>query len=236
MNKIFFILFCLILIELDAQIDFEKHIESIKKEVFFSEDSIGKFNVNERTVEYALAYLVKNNIQKKYITNRKLLNKINLKKYRRNESIHYYGVLNNGKQIELKIKFKKFYKKNHKVIENKILESIDGLIPYGAFYGLPLYEIKSFSLTVNNRKIKIDSSVYRKFYGMFEGRRKTLPIELYSSFDGSFIFVYIDAGNAADSYFAKLIFDNNKYLTEIVATYEELLNWRKFGNSNFLGF
>lgn len=66
MKKKLVLIFCFAFGNLLCQnkIDFDKHIESIEKEVFISEILKGEKNVNKRSVDYALQYLRKNGIKK----------------------------------------------------------------------------------------------------------------------------------------------------------------------------
>lgn len=221
-----------------SQIDFEKHIESIKRDYYESEDRQGVFNTNERAIDYALRYLQDNSIQEKYITNRKFLTKIESIMCKDSSNIFFYKKLENNSVIDVKIKFKKFNAKKHSIKEIDDVNHIDSQIAFGAYYGTPKLEIDCFKIIVNGKSVIIPESVYKKFYEVTqcEGYLFYEPVQVYSSNDGKYIFVYLKGGNAADTYFAKLIFNQEKYITEIVADYLTLLEWRAFNNKDFIGF
>jgi hypothetical protein len=87
------------------------------------------------------------------------------------------------------------------------------------------------------KKLKIPKTAYQNLFepNTCSDSHFDRKIETYSSLDGQFIYVYIYGGNAAGSYFAKLIFNKEKYLTKIVADYYSLSIHSSFRES-FIGY
>jgi hypothetical protein len=231
MKKKLVLIFCFAFGNLLCQnkIDFDKHIESIEKEVFISEILKGEKNVNKRSVDYALQYLRKNGIKKKYIMDRRLLRKIDLIECKDSSHIYFSEKLDVNLNIDVKIYFKKLDSEEQSSIGDKL----DTL-----YYGLPVLAIDCIKIEVNGKSIKIPKIVYKKFFEVSQCKRVLFyqPIEVYSSNDGEYIFIYMRGGSAAGSYLAKLIFNQKSYITEIVASYRNLREWGAFRNRNFLGF
>lgn len=233
------ILMFILSIKTHSQISFNEHISSIKQIELLAYDQNGKrYNINEHSVEYGVNYLKNNGIKEKYITNRKLLRQI--KNVDCKDSLHsyFYDVLDNRITIDVKMSFNKFNYKNHFIVEKSNLKHIDNQIAFGSFYGIPSLEISCLEIIINNKKINIPESAYKNFYDVNQCTSFQLykPIEVYSSKDGDYIFIYLYGGNAADAYFSKLIFNKEKYITQIVAGHKELIDWRVAINNDFPGF
>ncbi|WP_459209977.1 hypothetical protein [Aquimarina rhabdastrellae] len=239
MKNYIYVIFLIIVCDAYSQIDFEEHIKSIKKEQFYTDDRTGeKYNVNERSVDYAINYLKKNRIKEKYITNRNLLKKIVNIECRDSLYTSFNGKLKNGTEIKVNIKYKKFDSKKHKIELRNNLNYFDGEIGFGAYYRIPSLEIDNIDLIINNRKVFIPREAFNNFFDVNQCESFLFykPVEIFSSKDGKYIFIYLYGGIAANTYFAKLIFNENEYITQIVADYRELVDWRVTKNIRFLGF
>ncbi|KAA1242352.1 hypothetical protein [Aquimarina sp. RZ0] len=222
-----------------GQLSFENHINSIKQVEFLTNDKDGKiYNTNERSVQYAIEYLEKNGIKTKYITNRKLLKEIENIECKDSLYTHFYDVLKNNTEISVKVKFNKFTNKNHVISEKDNITYVDNQIAFGSYYNTPTLEIDCLKITVNNKKINIPKAAYKNFYDVTQCSSYLLykPVKVYTSENGDYIFIYLYGGNAANTYFAKLIFNKGEYITQIVADYKELVDWRVTINKNFIGF
>ena len=142
--------------------------------------------------------------------------------------------------INIDIKIKNFTPNHHKIKGNLVEEnitSIDGKRPFGSEYSLPSYSFESISIQFEGQNIFIPTKAYSNFYNFnkcqsYNFKRK---IEAYVSEDGNFIYLYIYGGNAASTYFSKLIFNNKKYLTRTVVDYGDLSQFGSF-RKNFIGF
>lgn len=224
-----------------SQIDFEAHINAIQKEELISELLEGERNVNKSSVDYAIAFLKENGISKKYITNRNILKKIEMVGYKDSSYLDFQGVLSSKLKIAVSLRFQKFVKAEHKISNSgRIQQKIDGKIPHGAYYRgvLPVLEIDDLQIEINGEKIVIPRNVYANYYDVAlpGDQLVSKPIEVYTSEDGEYIFIYFFGGKAAGRYFTKLIFTKEKYITHITAGYFQLYRWKAMQNPHFLGF
>jgi hypothetical protein len=200
------------------------------------------FNANQAFIDYTIKNFLKNPSDIKYISNRTILPKL---KQTTCDSVQtkIIGTLSKGETVEILIQTGQFDSTKHTISRYKekeygdAIEKIDGQYPYGGEYGMPNNEVKIFSVTVNGKQLKIPKAAYQNLFepnmcsdGYFDRK-----IEAYSSIDGQFIYVYIYGGNAASTYFAKLIFNKKKYLTKIVADYYSLSIHSSFRDS-FIGY
>lgn len=189
-------------------------------------------------VDYVILRLLKKPEYIKYITDRKLLRRL------KNEIcwdnyVLISDTLANGEECRIVIKSQDFEPSNHQLKyqdKSNFLVEVDGKWPYGGVYGkYPFRELESINIEIN--KIKIDTRI-NKYDNLYEPefcnfgsyRRITEAYE-----DGDNIYIYIFGGNAADSYFAKLIFNRSGFVTSIIADYGPLSKYGSFGK-HFIGF
>jgi hypothetical protein len=118
-------------------------------------------------VDYVIKNLLKNSEDKKYITDRRLLRKLN------NDTCwdNYLSIndtLSNGDKCEIEIKLQNFEHTEHKVIYDKesgFLISVDGKHPFGAVYTkYPKYELKSLTIRINDKEIDTNFEEYKNLY------------------------------------------------------------------------
>lgn len=149
------------------------------------------------------------------------------------------GKLKTGESVVIYLKNKKFNPKKHMIVYRRTEEgeiaytkSIDGQIPWGGEYGLPNYEIELLSININGKEVSIPKSAYQNFYD-FNVCKDWGPsyrrVEGYTSIDGRFIYIYLEGGNAAGRYLAKLVFDKDKYLTRMIADHVDQGYASEFG-------
>ncbi len=117
---------------------------------------------------------------------------------------------------------------------------IDGQIPYGGFYGTPKTEIDQLNIEINDKEVLIPNSAFSNFYS--PNTCEDHPVvsfvrkpEAFISLDGKYLYLYFEGGNAAGTYFTKLVFDKENYLTKIAADYYPLSIYGSFGRE-FLGY
>lgn len=189
-------------------------------------------------VDYVIENLLEQKQHRKYITDRKLLRKLNNKVCWDNY-VSIVDTLLNGDKIEIEIENQDFDTINRTLIyhnKSNFLIEIDGKNPFGAVYSKqPNKEIKSLSIEINGRLLQTSIDKYQNLYEPefcnFGSYQKIT--EAYE--DGDNIYIYIFGGNAADSYFAKLIFDKTSgYITSIIADYGPLSDYGSFGD-HFIG-
>jgi len=213
------------------------HIEHIRNNSRKGETD-GILAQPEYFVDYAIEELLEKPEYKKYITDRNLLRKLH-NKVCGDDYVLISDTLSNGDKCEIKIKLKEFFPKDHNIKyieENEFIENIDGKQPYGAAYGRPKMALKFLSIKVNNEDIRTQVEKYDNLYDLklcnFGGFQRIA--EAYE--DGNNIYIYLYGGNAADSYFAKLIFDKSSgYITSIITDYGPLSEYGSF-TERFIGY
>ena len=204
---------------------------------------IGSIDGEEFEIKYFVDYVILNFLEKpeykKYITDRKLLRKL------KNEGcwdnyVLISDTLSNGDDCRIEIRSQEFKPKQHKLKyddKSNFLDEVDGKYPFGAVYSkYPSKELESVSIEIN--KIKIDTRI-SKYKNLYEAQFCNFGTfqkitEAYE--DGDNIYIYIFGGNAADTYFAKLIFNTSSgFVTSIISDYVPMSRYRCFG-SHFIGF
>ncbi len=235
MREYLLVLMILSFSSLFGQIDFDEHINSIVK----AADGNSTMNENERTVRYAIRYLRNNGINKKYITNRKLLRELRLYECIDFSRAYFYTKFENKNRIEVIIDFEQITSDDY-ILENiGGVNKIDDHKAYGAYYGNPSVRIASIDIRFNRKSIHIPKSAYSKFFEIAQCDAydsSISPVEVYSSNDGEYVFIYLRGGEAANNYFAKLIFGRSEgYITDIVADYVTLSRLGAF-HKDFVGF
>jgi hypothetical protein len=188
--------------------------------------------------QYLKRYVLQKPSDLKYVSCLKLLPKLKIISC---DSIKtkLKGKLKAGESVEIYLKNKKFNPKMHEIVyrrtelgEIAYTKSIDGQIPWGGEYGLPNYEIELLSVSINGKEVNIPKSAYQNFYD-FNVCKDWGPsyrrVEGYTSIDGRFIYIYLEGGNAAGRYLAKLVFDKDKYLTRMVADHVDQAYASEFG-------
>jgi hypothetical protein len=201
------------------------------------------FNANRAFVDYTIKNFLEKPSDIQYISNRALLPKL---KQTNCDSIKIKikGTLPTGETVEVFIQKGQFDSTKHTIARYKeeeeygeAIEKIDGQYPYGGEYSIPENEIHIFTIKVNGKQLIIPKTAYQNLFApnICSGWDFDRKIEGYSSLDGHFIYIYIYGGNEASAYFAKLIFNKEKYLTKIVADYYSLSIHSSFRDS-FIGY
>lgn len=94
-------------------------------------------------------------------------------------------------------------------------------------------QIQSLRITVDGKPLEIPAYAYQNLIDPmlsppnYQSRPK--PMLLYQSLDGRYLYLYTDGSNAAGSYFAKLVFDHERFITQIVAPYYVQSMYGTFG-------
>lgn len=227
------------------QAEYEIHLHSIDQTFYPGHIIDGpdtSFNANRAFVDFTIGYLLESPSDLQYISNRALLPKLERIAC---DSFEFLvkGELPTDEIVEVHIKTAQFDSSKHIVtrcIDVKYsgeVKKIDGEYPYGGEYATPDREIIFFDIKVNDKLIGIPRSAYQNLFtpNLCNIHNFFRQIEVYASLDGQFIYVYIYGGDAADTYFAKLVFNKKKYLTKIVADYGVLSMHGSF-RPNFIGY
>ncbi|MCG8804033.1 hypothetical protein [Tenacibaculum finnmarkense] len=214
--------------------DHIKHIRKVSKKRETDGDQLDQ----EYFVDYVIENLLEKPEYKKYITDRNLLRKLENKVCWDNYVL-ISDTLFNGDKCKIEIKTQDFVPQKHKLkYQNKsnFLIEVDGEYPFGAVYSKhPREELESLEIKINGKSLKTKIESYKNIYEPefcnFGGYIRIT--EAYE--DGDNIYIYLHGGLAADSYFAKLIFDKTGFVTSIIADYSPLSEYGSFGD-HFIGF
>jgi len=188
-------------------------------------------------------FIVKNKLQNKedvrFISKRESTSLINMLECDTHQIV-FFDTLKSGETCKIIVKTGRFNVANHVVNRshnNSFNNSIDNQVPFGGGYEVPTCELKEISIFINEKEVLIPVNSYSNLYQPNTCYEKGFyrKIEAYTSSDSEFIYLYIYGGVAADTYFAKLIFNKEKYITRIIADYETLSSFGSF-RSNFRGF
>lgn len=204
------------------------------------------------------AMIKKDSSHLKFISNRNLLPQIKRKLCDTTQVVFQDSLKGLG-EIHFKMNIGKFDEVTNQITlvekEGYGCRLINGKNPYGADFcysitngkipykedemPLPYKEIKSIEITINGTKKTIPKEVYNDLFDFYRCEGEDYferEMELYSSLNGEYIYLYMYGGSAASSYFTKLIFDKEgKYITRIIATYRDLLETFSF-REGFIGF
>ena len=223
-------------------VEFKKHLKSIASTYYPGHildrmDTV--FNANRAFVDYTIENLLDKPSDKCFISNRNLLKKLIITSCDSSKVI-MLDTLKNGETCKITITTSKFELKKHLIITNKdssSIKKIDEDFPFGAEFGIPEIEIGQIRIEINGVNIKIPNKSYGNLYNpmLCTNYSFVRSIEAYESLNGDYIYLYVYGGNAADTYFAKLIFDKNKFITKIVCDYYPLSIHSSF-RKGFLGF
>jgi len=214
----------------------KKEIGLMKGDKFGEDDSLFLKMINNE--------IITKEEDKKYISNIAKLKSVKLVNCD-SMNIHYKDIVE-GKQIEFKLSLKKFKKQNHK-IKYKVhpengyqdCESIDGKEPWGGYYGHPKTEIDKLEVSINGKKIEMKDKLQDVFnFQMcdFDYRRYFNPNPLLKyDIENEVFYLYIKGGNAADNYFGKFVFNEDKFIKRYLLHYGQLSETGSF-RMNFKGF
>jgi hypothetical protein len=179
-----------------------------------------------------------NTLEKKsdtiFIENRKTLLKFQIIECNDNY-VHFSDKLSSGERIEIEMKRNPFNASKHKleldepvykeingkrvISSMKVKNLIDNQYSYGIDGNIPNYEIGILNIKINEKEIEIPSIAYSNLYEPHLCE-KNVPIEIYESSNGKYIYLYMFGSDGAGSYCVKWIFDKNKYISRIITDIE----------------
>ncbi|MDC8005180.1 hypothetical protein POV27_14050 [Aureisphaera galaxeae] len=222
--------------------EFQRHLQSIDTTFFPGRsqtnwDSI--VNANRAFVDYTIEKLLDKPSDSCFISNRNLLRKL--------KDVHcddqktvIQDTLTKGEAIKVMLIAGKFDPNKHSIKINKessFFESVDGAFPFGGQYGGIEVKIEQIRITIDGKPLQIPKKSYGNLYNpsLCGHTSFVRSIEVYESLSGDYIYLYIFGGNAASTYFAKLIFDKTQFLTKIVSDYYPMSIHGSF-RADFIGY
>lgn len=191
-----------------------------------------------------LAYTLQNTLDhpgdRQFIANRELLRSLCVS-ICSHDSVIIHDTLADGRSLQVALYVSAFDSAGHQYDyfpgPDRLLRSIDRLPAYGAIERLPQRQLDSLLIQLDGRPLVLPPAAYRSFYevnlcglDLFHQ-----PVAAYSSLDGRYLYLYLYGGKGASTYFAKLIFDHERYLTRIVTEYAALRQYQAF-RVDFLGY
>lgn len=215
------------------------HVEHIRKN-----SRVGQTDGNQHDPMYFIDFIIQNQLEKpehiKYLTDRKLLRKLKTEICTENRLV-IKDTLLNGKTCEIEIEAAKFMEELHTVKyrkgenPNKYIDLIDGKIPYGGLYGKIDRELKWIHFRLDDKTFDISYKFLPSINEPILCSQSLLPngIEVYE--DEDMVYIYVSGGEAADTYFGKLVFDNSGFATSIMVDYVPLSMYGSF-SPKFIGF
>lgn len=176
----------------------------------------------------------------RFIANRKLLTPFETQHCSK-DSIVLSGRIRKNDEMRIVVRFEAFHPDQHLIkyrdSRQEILASIDGKRPYGSAYELPTESIASIELNVSGKTIAIPKEAFGNLYEVFKcnGSGFEMPITAYSSLNQEYVYLYLMGGRASETYFSKLVFNHQGYVTRILCDYEALSRHASF-HEDFIGF
>ncbi|TXF90797.1 hypothetical protein FUA23_04990 [Neolewinella aurantiaca] len=190
-------------------------------------------------LDYVINRILPDTTYKKYLTDRALMRKLKVTNCL-NNLVEVEDRLDDGRPITLSFETSRLDTNQHTIVRRSksTVLSIDSMIPYGAEYWSREYlpqRLSRVTITIGGRALTIPGGAFSNLYNpnMCQSAGWLQPIEVYTEGDG--IYIYIYGGNAADTYFAKVIFYKDKYITTLIADYGPLPCYGTF-RPNFPGF
>lgn len=176
----------------------------------------------------------------RFIANRKLLTSFETQHCSK-DSIVLSGPIRKNDEMRIVVRFEAFHPDQHLIkyrdSRQEVLASIDGKRPYGSAYELPTESIASIELNVFGKTVAIPKEAFGNLYEVFKcnGSGFEMPITAYSSLNQEYVYLYLMGGRASETYFSKLVFSRQGYVTRILCDYEALSRHASF-HKDFIGF
>lgn len=196
--------------------------------------------IYEFLIDYIIGELLVKPEYKEFLIDKRLLRKFNSVLCQNGHTV-ISDSLSNGKQCIIDIKAKSFKISDQKIKmdENGNLIEINGNYPYGEVYGIKnrhVEYISTVSIKIDGVAMKYDINTLVGLYdpNFCYFNDWTRMIEAYEH--DNRIYIYIQGGNAANTYCSKLIFDHKNFITSIVVDYYYLSVTGSFSSFTYSGF
>lgn len=175
-----------------------------------------------------------------FVTHRELLRPLCVSVCSR-DSVIIHDTLSDGTDFRLALYASTFEPDSHRYAyfegPDSLIESIDERPAYGAVDHLPTKQLDSLDLRIDGRSLMVPRSAYRCFYdvNLCQLEYFLQPVMAYPSLDEQYFYLYLYGGEGASTYFTKLVFDRERYLTRLVAEYA-ILSRSQSLRPDFVGF
>ncbi|MEZ4829674.1 MAG: hypothetical protein R3C61_25820 [Bacteroidia bacterium] len=226
-------------VEALAQKEPDIHLSSIRHSPYKKVTDAG-VQGDSAFLEYAIRNLLDGAQDMIFISNRDLLTPLCVKHCGAAEVI-FHDTLRGGIEVDIHLKTIPFDSTTHTYTwfegEDSLVETIDGLPAYGALKGKPRQRIDSLVISIDGKVLTIPREAFADLYdpSLCDDGLFLQPAMVYPSLSGKFLYLYIFGGEGVNTYFAKLIFDRDRYLKKIVAEYDDLILFDSF-RWDFIGY
>jgi hypothetical protein len=219
--------------------ELNKHIKSIRQAYHPKRNYSNQQLPDSTFIDYAIHRVINNEEHLKHITNRNLLTPLTLTRCFSSYA-EIEGINSQNDTIEFEIRLSPFDSSLSKIeydTLNHSIKSIDNQYPFGGTYVMPDLQISEIKISINKQPLTIPDTTYKNLFfpSLCEFGGFTKSISLYPSEDGNYLYLYIYGGNAAGTYFAKLIFDKKTIVAKWVVDYYPLSIYGCF-SERFLGY
>jgi hypothetical protein len=191
-------------------------------------------------VEHILANRLEGPQDAMFIANRELLNGLCIKHCGTSE-VEIVDTLADGKILKMGLTTSEFDPAAHvfSYLEgtDSIIETIDSLFSFGAVEQMPQTQIDTLWITIDDQAVEIPRLAYQNFYNLNLCYNELFhrAVMLYPSEKQEYFYLYLYGGKSSGTFLAKLVFDRQRYLTQIVSDYSDLSGFDVF-RWDFLGF
>ena len=191
-------------------------------------------------IDYVSPNYLEQPSHKNFISDRNLLRKLKTDTCSTNY-IRINDTLLNGDKIKIEIRAGEFFENNHKVKlrrnEDAIIgyDLIDGKFPFGGNYGEIERDLQMVRCQIGNKNFDLDMNRVPSINEPTLCETNSWDNGIKAFQDNNFIYIYISGGNAASTYYGKLVLDYEKYITSIFVDYYPLSTYSCFRN-DFIGF
>ncbi|RMG61673.1 MAG: hypothetical protein D6722_19400 [Bacteroidetes bacterium] len=223
-----------------GQAEPEVHLQSIRQAPYQGQNAQG-ITGDSAFLEYALAHILMAPEDVMFVSNRDLLQSLCLEACDEQEVVILDTVAGGGKPVHLRMTRRAFVPEAHTYAyfegSDSLIESIDGRPAYGAVDRLPTWSIDTLEVQWGRRSLKVPEEAFADLYdpNFCDADLFRRPLAAYPSLSGRYLYLYVYGGSGGSTYFAKLVFDQKRYLTKIVAEYPDLLRFEAF-RDDFIGF
>ncbi|MEZ4777273.1 MAG: hypothetical protein R3D00_29120 [Bacteroidia bacterium] len=225
--------------EILAQQEPAIHLNSIRHSPYKKKTETG-VQGDSAFLEFAIRNLLDGQQDLIFISNRDLLRPLCIKHCGSSE-VMIHDTLIGQSEVDIHLKTIPFDSVSHTYTwfegEDSLVETIDGLPAYGGVYGRPKMMIDSLTVSVGGKQLIVPKEAFADLYdpNLCDSDLFLQPVMAYPSLNEKFLYLYIFGGANANTYFAKLIFDQDRYLKKIVAEYDDLISYDSF-RWDFIGF
>lgn len=221
-----------------AQSEHLDHIESIRQSYYKGKAENG-WKGDSAFIEHVIQNVLEGPQDQMFITNRELLNPLCIAHCGRNEII-IHDTLEDNRMIDIELQLQPFDTASHQIIymeTDSLIELIDSLPAYGGVENIPTWEIDTLKVRIGGKELFIPKEAYANLYepNLCANELFRKGVMAYPSKEENYFYVYIYGGAGADLYFAKLIFDEERYLKKIVTEYADLSEFDAF-RWDFIGY